>query len=111
MRDHQVVDWYSKLAPDVRVLRLREMVDTGDLDSLLAVMGAPAIMNLVPSEMRAVIERQMLQQRDPAKAAQLTELRQAVGVAQGAVERLRSYVRTDAGMAEDNRARLVSDAQ
>jgi hypothetical protein len=74
-------------------------------------MSAPRVLGLVSDTTRKAVETQMVQSSNPGAFQALADLKSAVGIASGALERFRSYVRSDAGDVQNPRARLISDSQ
>jgi hypothetical protein len=53
----------------------------------------------------------MLQTKSPARYQSLIDLRTAVQVASEAVDRVKSWIRSDVGVTSDPRAAIASDSQ
>jgi hypothetical protein len=111
MRADQIVRFYERAPAENRLLIIRAAMDSGDSETLIAIMSAPRVLNLVSDTTRKAVEAAMAQSSNPGAFRALADLKSAVGIASAALERFRSFVRSDASDVQNPRARLISDSQ
>jgi hypothetical protein len=111
MRADQIVRYYERQPAENRLLIIQNAIQSGDVEVLRSVLSAPRVLNLVSDLTRKSVETAMMTSSDPTAFRALADLKSAVGIASAALERFRSFVRSDAGDVQNPRARLISDSQ
>jgi hypothetical protein len=111
MRADQIVRYYERQSAENRLVIVKTAMDSGDSETLIAIMSAPRVLGLVSDTTRKAVEAAMVQASNPSVFRAMADLKSAVGIASAALERFRSFVRSDAGDVQNPRARLISDSQ
>jgi hypothetical protein len=89
--------YYERQPPESRLVLIKNAMDSGDAETVSAILSAPRILNLASDLTRNTVETAMAQSAASGKFRALADLKSAVAIVTNTLARLQSYVRSDSG--------------